>query len=674
MYKIVRQASLELQALDSKKTVKVAGILRRLKNVFKQITDKEFANQVDNIRDESYSLQNVADHLNKRIDELLSAIKDGDVQSYELALDEVKDLSIELTKELKQLNQAAKAGRKEVQENSEDAPVESTKLTEFSPSKENESDGKYGPDTWRDRRHDMSKTLKEQRPEHDVPVSENLNKHFSDFSWFNDAVFAIPKGSQETILRKITSALFLKLQINPEESAEALERNWGEFTARLSEAIKLGTIFRYSVAKPEKGVRRKVGEMNFLVSCKTFELPGLGVNMSARFKVTDLGFTTADAKVLNIFNIDENNIFFPGAVKKASSRLNRLRVYALASQQAPFQVMKIDDIGLAKALAEGYRLIYGSLPSREVLGSAWAQATLERSTSLGLPNYNIGNIKASGDWIKAGKPYFVMNTKEVGKDGKEYTEHGTKWRAYESPAEGAAGYWQLLGGRYKDAVKWMAAGDPVSASVVLGEKGYYTANVERYSTEVGKRYQTFLKKIANQLPQIKSEPQPPPAAQKPAVVDKRFRKDVPIATSKPSQTSTPATDEADQLLGALFAMGPVEKMVAKKILAQKLPMTSVIVSLSTLSAPFGIRLKFAKAVSKTLTEIIDADVSIHSDGNKIELQCKALGTEYSVASAIKALCDCANIALIEKTRNIGKYSVGCYVAQAPISKYAQLKV
>lgn len=668
MYKIVRQASLELQALDSKKTVKVAGILRRLKNVFKQITDKEFANQVDNIRDESYSLQNVADHLNKRIDELLSAIKDGDVQSYELALDEVKDLSIELTKELKQLNQAAKAGRKEVQENSGDSPIESTKLTEFSPSKETEVDNKYGPDTWRDRRQEMSKTLKEQRPEHDVPVSQNLNKHFTDFSWFNDAVFAIPKNSQETILRKITSALFLKLQINPEESAAILESNWREFTVRLSEAIKLGTIFRYSVAKPEKGVRRKVGEMNFLVSCKTFELPGLGVNMSARFKVTDLGLTTADAKVLNIFNIDENNIFFPGAVKKAT-RLDRLRAYALASQQAPYQVMKIDDIGLANALAEGYRLVYGSLPSREVLGAAWAQATLERSTSLGLPNYNIGNIKASGDWVKAGKPFFVMNTKEVGKDGKEYTEHGTKWRAYGSPAEGAAGYWQLLGGRYKDAVKWMAAGDPVSASVVLGEKGYYTANVEKYSTAVGKQYQTFLKKIANQLPQIKSAPTSPPAAQKPTVVDKRFRKEEPVAPGP-----APAANEADKLLGALFAMGPVERMVSKSILAKKLPMTSVIVSLSTLSAPFGIRLKFAKAVSRTLTEIIDADVSIHSDGNKIELQCKALGTEYSVSSAIKALCDCTNIALVEKTSNVGKYSVGCHVAQAPISKYAELKV
>lgn len=694
MYKIVRKAALELQTLDSSKVVKVAGILRRLKNVFKQLTDKEFSSGVDKIRNESMDLQSVSAQLNQRIDELLSSIKDGDVDAYDLALTQVKTLSVELTNELKQLNQEARKGRKELPKKQPESSNEATDPFEepaLDPDYVPQNDGRYGPDSFRHRHQtNFTQQKQEENPGHDIPISERLVNEkgraakFDSFEWFKNAEISVPPGARTQIITKLLPALNMEMSLDLDYAEKTLNAHWSEFESALINAIRNGAIITpYSTAKPGNKVeRRNKGETKFDVQAQAFDIPGLGIRLSAKFGMNDLGMTGMHGRKLNVAHIKTGGktgdpgfyLTTPemGKKKKASARLEGLRAFALASQQVPYQEIKVDGLQLAKALFEGYRMVYGADPSLETLGAGWAQATFERP-SQALPNYNIGNIRATPEWIKSGKPYFILGTVEVNKSGLNQVDKMAKWRAYETPAEGAAGYWKLLGGRYKDAVEWMAAGDPVSAAVIMGKKGYYTANIEKYAPEVGKIYKKFMEKIAPQLPMVKSSPQPPPAAEKPAVVDSRFSSSN-ESVSPSVKSETPSTNEADNLLGALFAMGPVEKLVTRSILENKLPKTDVVVSLGSLSAPFGMRLRFARAAANTLRDIIDADVSIHSDGNKIELQCSALGSTYAVASAVKALCDCVNVALYEKTQSIGSYSVAYNVTPMTISKYAELKV
>lgn len=655
MYKIVRKAALELQVIDRNKTVKVAGILRKLKNVFKQLTDKEFSKDVDRIRNDSYDVQSVAAHLNAKIDELLSAVKDGDVQSYENALEQVRELSLDLTKELRQLNQSAKGVEKEVEQ--------STELHE------GKDDGRYGPESYKHNRKDFVEKLKQQRPEHDVPVSESLMKPFAEIEWFKDSSIEVTVKSKDLLIRKLSNAISESAKLEETMLIDVLNKNWEELFNRITNAIKEGIVFRYSVAKPG-AIRRAIGEMQFTAQSKTFTIPEIEIPVSARFKITDLGLTKIDTKPLIIADIQ--NIIISKSVSKQTSARLKLYKKALSENkilnQVEYDIKKISEMDLAEALIEGYRKVYGSQPSMEVLGSAWSQAVFERDPSLGLPNYNIGNITAGKSWVDSGKPFFIRGTVEVDKNSKEYKVI-SKWRAYPSATEGAIGYWQLLGNKFKDAMAWMEAGDPVSASVALGEKGYYTANIVKYSSAVGKIYQQrFLKNIAPKLANdLKSRPAPPPG-KKPAVMDKR---DSVVETPK----SSPESDSGmDNLLSALFAMGPVEKMVVKSILNTKLPTTETVISLSSLSAPFGIRLKFAKALSKTLKDVIDADVSIHTDNSKIEIQCSALGTEYAVNSAVKSLCDCVNVALFEKTKSMGHYSVSYHLVSDTLSKYSEYKV
>ena len=103
MYNLVRHAAIQLNDLDGKETVKIAGVLRRLKNIFKQIVDTEYSIEVDRIRDESASLKSTISELNDAINQLLSSIKDGDVDAYDVHLTKVRELSVDLSQELKRL-------------------------------------------------------------------------------------------------------------------------------------------------------------------------------------------------------------------------------------------------------------------------------------------------------------------------------------------------------------------------------------------------------------------------------------------------------------------------------------------------------------------------------------------------------------------------------------------
>lgn len=706
MYKIVRKAALELQVIDRNKTVKVAGILRKLKNVFKQLTDKEFSKDVDRIRNDSYDVQSVASHLNAKIDELLSAVKDGDVQSYENALEQVRELSLDLTKELKQLNQSAKSVKKEVRQSTEpsDRSYQTPEDSTGQPAEDykGQGDGRYkNPESIRNVRN-MIEKLKEDRPDHDVPIGkEHLGKPFNSFKWFDGSYFEVTDNSKNQLIEKFSIVISKSKNLDKNIIVEILNRNWDEFLNRIINSIKDGTIINYDIAKPGE-IRRTIWEMQLNAQSKTFIVPELEIPISARFSITDMGLTKTDSKPLIIANV--YNISFSKAAREAPpENVDRYRFAApTTGQKSPpsavavnkqtsarldsykkalsenkilnpveYEIKRISEMDLAEALIEGYKKVYGSQPSMEVLGSAWSQAVLERDPSLGLPNYNIGNITAGKSWVESGKPFFTRGTVEVDKNSKEYKVI-SKWRAYASAAEGAIGYWQLLGNKFKDAMAWMEAGDPVSASVALGEKGYYTANIAKYSSNVGKIYQQrFLKNIAPKLANdLKSNPAPPPG-KKPAVMDKRDSlANAPKSKSNPDQESDSGMDN---LLSALFAMGPVEKMVVKSILNTKLPTTETVISLSSLSAPFGIRLKFAKALSKTLKDVIDADVSIHTDNSKIEVQCSALGTEFAVNSAVQSLCDCVNVALFEKTKSMGHYSISYHLVSDTLSKYSEYK-
>src|SRR5690606_13378172 len=75
-----------------------------------------------------------------------------------------------------------------------------------------------------------------------------------------------------------------------------------------------------------------------------------------------------------------------------------LRTAFQTSSERPREVHSFTETEFARALAKGYQKAFGKEPNLEVLGAGWAQAALESGRPIKLPNFNIGNIKATDKW------------------------------------------------------------------------------------------------------------------------------------------------------------------------------------------------------------------------------------------------------------------------------------
>jgi len=171
-------------------------------------------------------------------------------------------------------------------------------------------------------------------------------------------------------------------------------------------------------------------------------------------------------------------------------------------------------VELVLALRDGYFLAFGQAPSLKTLGCAVAQNALETAWGQATWRSNFGNITAGAAWKKE-HDYFVLHVAER-LDKVKYPDKWTTidlaFRAYDSPKEGAKGYWALLGSKYYASVLTLfAAGDPSAAAHRLSELGYFTAHVEDtvgakgnripgYASNMVAFYKVFMDQLAPNLP------------------------------------------------------------------------------------------------------------------------------------------------------------------------------
>ena len=315
----------------------------------------------------------------------------------------------------------------------------------------------------------------------------------------------------------------------------------------------------------------------------------------------------------------------------------------------PYQITKLSDVEFAKALQQGYKLAFGQDPTAEMLAGGWAQAVLESGRPVKLPNNNVGNIKATSTWIESNN-FFVKDALEFTSDGERFIQNAAKWRSYSTPAQGAAGYWKLIGNqRYKKALDWMAAGDPESASVVLGVNGYYTSSIKNYARYSNVLYKEFMDKIAPALGMAQNPSRPP--GEKPAIKNfaKDYSKEEKVAINMGSGFKKDiGTQEVDNLINTLYACeNKLTRMVKSSILKKKLPTSYVLVCVSG-DGQYG-KLEFARASASILRQHIDVAAYVCAEDDEVEIQCSALGTESVLADAIKEICELTAKSINKKT-------------------------
>jgi hypothetical protein len=281
----------------------------------------------------------------------------------------------------------------------------------------------------------------------------------------------------------------------------------------------------------------------------------------------------------------------------------------------PYRVTQLSDMEFAEALREGYKIVYGQEPTLEILGCGWAQAVLESGRPIKLPCNNVGNIKASKSWAES-KDFFVKDAFEFNKAGEKFIEKAAKWRAYASPSEGAAGYWELIGNkRYGQALEWMAAGDPIQATKHLKAGGYFTANEAQYAKTSNALYGEFLKKIAPNMSDLRSN------------------------SVNISESEDDPSKNIDELISQLYAAAgshQLTKIIKNSILKEKLPTNSVLICVR--GSNFSDKLEYARVVSGLLRQFIEVNAIVCGENDEVEIQCKAVGSDKILVDAIKELC------------------------------------
>jgi len=649
----IRKIAIELQAVDNKKVVKVAGILRRFKNFLRRITDSDYRAEVAKLNKETEYTGKIVEELEIKINNLSEIIRDGEVNAYGEALEEVKDLTKQLWTEIHKVEGDA------------------NKVWYYT-FKEMEEPG-------------FLDKIKKVMPEsYDIELQKSYGKKLKDFSWYSGLTAAdIEVGglSEGSPLKRLADELFTRIEgltdLSPEYmDAMFSDQNIALLAENLKEAIANGTLMTADVRKPHKRAPNiAAGETIIQVMTDRFAMPGSQFSFQARVWVMDQRTSVRPRDKLRLQKI--MNVY-----------ANRKDELIKLAERVPRKMTHLSEVGFANVLREGYRRAFGKDPTAETLGVAWAQVVLESGRNpIKLPCNNVGNIKAFPAWIKSGKPYYVMSTTDFTGSGKQYAHTGAEWRAYDTPEDGAEGYWRLIGGRYDKALEWMEAGDPTSATVVLGLNKYFTANIKGYSGEVTSLYNTFVKKILPQLSGIVSQPAPPPG-RKPAVKEWHDQyspeelKDV--KTGKSTAKLVPQEDKTTEkgiwgevvsFIKSLFreANGPLESIVKNSILNRELPTTDVLIKIEAETESFFNKVEFARVASDLLMKIADAKVSIHSSAsdNTVELQCSVLGSETIVVDAVQALCDCVSDGLSIITDCDKKIKITSTVVPGLISKCAE---
>jgi hypothetical protein len=123
-----------------------------------------------------------------------------------------------------------------------------------------------------------------------------------------------------------------------------------------------------------------------------------------------------------------------------------------------------------------------------------------------------------------------------------------------------------------------------------------------------------------------------------------------------SQQKEQVMAEYKALMQQLTASGPAEKLVKRAIERSTLPLTKVLLAIAS-DAPFAAQVRYANILSSALRSEIDADVSIHQNGKKIELECDVYGNKTAAINVVDGISGIISSAFCAATKKAGGFVV-----------------
>lgn len=669
MNEIVKIANNQLNRTPDYQVVKVAGILRRLKNWLKSKFDSEFENQVRQLESESAEYSVFLEQLAEQVAKVQLAIKDKELEEYRTELVILKDL----------LNQGSEAVSSSI--------ADTNKLEESITKFFEKYTSKLHKDT--EYRNKVENFLKKEKG-YDVPLNQPINEKFKDTDFYKDLQPSDVHYTNEAFLAFLKiltkAASYKKINIPRESISKEV------ILPILQNSIINGTINSAKLYEQSQHNIPNTGTLELNVDSDYFKIPNTDLMVTINFKIRDesTAMNSASKKLIVAWH---NKITIN---KTSNARVNKyysLIKEALQPQERPYQINNLSDLQFANALLQGYQLAFNKMPTLQILAFGWAQAALESGRPFKLPQNNVGNIKASEDWIKSGKPYFRKSTEEFTDKGKKFIHSNAAWRAYNSPEEGAAGYWKLVASRFPDALEWAAAGDPQSAGVSLGLKTYYTARIDKYSGSLKSLYQTFLDNYADDFSNLSNEAIPSSKI-KPAVKQWKtdYSKDE-IESYKAKATKSPeqirqdeyqeeehisdiTDDKIDSLLGDLMtdlfsSSSNYYNRVKNALLKSFIPKNNIFIKVE--GSDEVDNLEYAKNLNYLIQDYLSGQTSIHKENANIYIQA-SIQTNNDARQGVIELSDLLTKEINAKiNKNVYTIVANDIVTAAPIIDNEEIK-
>jgi hypothetical protein len=161
-----------------------------------------------------------------------------------------------------------------------------------------------------------------------------------------------------------------------------------------------------------------------------------------------------------------------------------------AEPYAPLRSLKratpLSEEAAALHLAEAWRVVTGASASRETLSVLWAQWALETARGLAMYDYNFAGIKGRSPRGESS----VRWTWERTTAGAERVRQ--RFRAYETPEEGAHDYVLVLRERFSEAFAAAETGDAAAFARALARAGYHSKAQAEYERAVRLLAREFL--------------------------------------------------------------------------------------------------------------------------------------------------------------------------------------
>lgn len=606
----IRKFALDVCSVDDGDVVKIAGIIRRVKNFWRAFQDPDYRDRALQLKNESEKYKELINSLSFNIEKLQKSIDDVDVDEYSNSLTNVRQLSFELAKETGQFRQMAEVAHslaptetKEIRhvtkEMMKDLSVKE-QLTKQLPQGYDLAIGSAGIPV------QQSNWMKQFSPD-DVQFSITVADRIkSDLARMLPRYIDFGGGDAEQLARKMLDSVSQELLKNIATGLLNGHINKIDFS-RVSEQIK----------------NRPANQMKYYMSAYNVQIPGTDITFDMPvIVVVDLMASGIPTRRLSVYWATHLRM---SAAQKQASRINELQKLAYANThewarnvlyKAFLRVMKREP-----TLAE-LQMVQAVAAAETNYGKGW------KGAGVGSNNWGAIQCCKPKDGVCPPNSFLYEDTHPLPDGTNE--KYQICFKSYATPEDGAADLiYHIFVKRRSAVLPAVASGSLWGFSEAMYNTGYYEGHGKTKEDRIAGHVK-FLQRRLDQITKALGEEQQlsPQAAPQ--------QQDQMLAEREKQQVE----HEYQALMPALFASGPVEKLIVNSIIESKLPKTRVLVRLASNFYPANVR--YAHALSSVLREEIGADLSIHSNSRTIELECDVLGQKESVLKAVKAICSGAS--------------------------------